>query len=261
MSNYSLDVISNYKENYKSDEIEQFSKYINILNEFIHQVEETLKIKNINYKQFIIIKGIETISHVYKIILLYTKNLDLCFYNSKRALYYYIEFINQIGEENHDFIKLTPKDAILFVYKKTIFSLDENHLKKFKSNKEDFMLTDNFSLLLDINNILFFKEFDKNILINKNLQELFIETLKIGQALINLCKKNKGDVLNNKLKFIKNLINIIPYNKLLLLDIIKKLIKINLNSYNSDLILVEIKKINLESYKKKSLNKIFSNLK
>ena len=260
MSNYSLDVISNYKENYKSDEIEQFSKYINILNEFIHQVEGTLKIKNKNYKEFIIIKGIETISHVYKIILLYTKNLEFCYYNSKRALYYYIEFINQIGEENHDFLKLTPKDAILFVYKKTIFSLDENYLKKFKSNKDDFMLIDNFSLLVDINNILFFKEFEKNGLINENLQDLFIETLKIGQALINLCKKNKAEVLNYKLKFIKNLINNISFNNLLLLDIIKKLIKINLNSYNCDLILVEIKKIDLESYKKKNLNNIFSKL-
>ena len=42
MSNYSLDNISNYKESYNSDEIQQFSKYINILNEFIHQVDVTL---------------------------------------------------------------------------------------------------------------------------------------------------------------------------------------------------------------------------
>lgn len=261
MSNYSLDNISNYKESYNSDEIEQFSKYINILNEFIHQVEGTLNFKNIKYKTFIIIKGIETISHVYKLILLYTKNLELCYYNSKRALYYYIEFISQIGEENHDFLKLTPKDAILFVYKKTIFSLDENFLKKFKSNKEDFMMIDNFSLLIDINSIIFFKEFDKKEMDNENLQTLFIETLKIGQALINLCRKNKGDILNYKLKFIKNLVNNITFNNLLLLDVIKKLIKMNLNSYNCNLILVEIKKIDLENYKKKNLTNIFLKLK
>ena len=261
MSNNSLDIISNYKESYNSDEIEQFSKYINILNEFIHQVEGTLNLKNKNYKQFIIIKGIETISHVYKIILLYTKNLELCYYNCKRALYYYIEFISQIGEENHDFLKLTPKDAILFVYKKTIFSLDENFLKKFKSNKEDFMMIDNFSLLIDINSILFFKKFDKKEMDNENIQAIFIETLKIGQALINLCKKNKGEILNYKLKFIKNLVNNITFNNLLLLDVIKKLIRINLNSYNCNLILVEIKKINLETYKKKNLNNIFLKLK
>jgi hypothetical protein len=96
---------------------------------------------------------------------------------------------------------------------------------------------------------------------NENLQTLFIETLKIGQALINLCRKNKGDILNYKLKFIKNLVNNITFNNLLLLDVIKKLIKMNLNSYNCNLILVEIKKIDLENYKKKNLTNIFLKLK
>ena len=235
--------------------------YEELLNDYLHYADETVYIQDKNCFIFIIDRGLKTIDHVFKQLFMYTKNLEMVYFHCKKAYYYYIEFISQIGEENHDFLKLTPKDAILFVYKKTIFSLDENFLKKFKSNKDDFMMIDNFSLLIDINSIIFFKEFDKKEMDNENLQTLFIETLKIGQALINLCRKNKGDILNYKLKFIKNLVNNITFNNLLLLDVIKKLIKMNLNSYNCNLILVEIKKIDLENYKKKNLTNIFLKLK
>ena len=161
MTNLNLDIINNYKKVYDTNEIEQFSKYMAIVNEYIFQLNSSLKIKNVNYKLFVINKGLETISHVFKNILLYTKNLDLTFYNTKKALYYYIEFISQIGEENHDFLKLTPKDAILFVYKKTLFSLDENYIKKFKSLNVERISIDNLNLLIELYSSLFLKYFNE----------------------------------------------------------------------------------------------------
>ena len=63
----------------------------------------------------------------------YTKNLELSFYHTQKAYYIYIEFIEQISDDNVTFLQLSSKDAILFVYKKTIFELN-NECKK--NNKE-----------------------------------------------------------------------------------------------------------------------------
>ena len=45
---------------------------------------------------------------------------DTAFKLARKALYYYIEFIGQISLEDHLFLNLTPRDAALFVYRKTI---------------------------------------------------------------------------------------------------------------------------------------------
>ena len=48
-------------------------------------------------------------------LLLYTKNIDLTISHCNKALYYYIEFIGQIGDENHSYLQLNSKDATLFI--------------------------------------------------------------------------------------------------------------------------------------------------
>lgn len=45
---------------------------------------------------------------------------DTAFKLARKALYYYLEFIGQISLEDHLFLNLTPRDATLFVYRKTI---------------------------------------------------------------------------------------------------------------------------------------------
>ena len=45
---------------------------------------------------------------------------------SKQAIFYYVEFIGQIGEDSQGFLQLNSKDAILFVYKKTIFDINND---------------------------------------------------------------------------------------------------------------------------------------
>ena len=78
-------------------------------------------------------KGIETISSVFKILLLYTKNLPLTIFHCQKSFYYYIEFIGQIGDSNHQFLQLNSKDATLFVFKKTVFEINNDHRKIFSS--------------------------------------------------------------------------------------------------------------------------------
>ena len=55
----------------------------------------------------------------YTFLLLYTRNLELSIYHTQKSILYYIEFIGQIGDDNHSFLKLNSKDATLFVFKKT----------------------------------------------------------------------------------------------------------------------------------------------
>jgi hypothetical protein len=52
-------------------------------------------------------------------ILLKTKNIDTAFYYSKQAIYYYIEYMEQVRASDL-LSSLNHMDAVLFVYKKTV---------------------------------------------------------------------------------------------------------------------------------------------
>jgi hypothetical protein len=47
----------------------------------------------------------------------------------KKSYYFYIEFIEQISDNNVTFLQLSSRDAILFVYKRTIFELNQEYRK------------------------------------------------------------------------------------------------------------------------------------
>ena len=150
---YNLEVVDNYNETYETNEKEMFAKYMQIVAEFCGQAEETVNVKSLEYYKYVVIRGLETITHVYRMLLLYTRNVGLSFYNCKRALYYYLEFIGQIGDESHEFLKLTSTDAALFVYKKTVFSLNHGHRKEYNENDgtdDQNIITDNLFTLTEI---------------------------------------------------------------------------------------------------------------
>ena len=91
--------------------------------------------KSDSFCKFIIQRGLITITNVFNIILFYSKNLDMAYYHSQKAYYFYVEFIGQISEEHNTFLQLSSRDAILFIYKKTIFDI-HNECKKRDHNEE-----------------------------------------------------------------------------------------------------------------------------
>ena len=105
MSQYDLSLIDNYRSQYDCNEREMFSRYMALVSEFCVQAEESIKVSRLDYFAYVCVKGLETLTHVFRMLLLYSKNLDITFYNCKKALYYYLEFIGQIGEDNHEFLK------------------------------------------------------------------------------------------------------------------------------------------------------------
>jgi hypothetical protein len=132
MKNNVLMNVDNYN-NILDDSIQQiYNKYIGLLNEYlIHHLDtmQNKKMEKISVKKMhsYLITGIQCVSHVFKILLLYTKNTNLTIYHSQRAFYFYVEFMEQMMEDTHTFLQLTPKDACLFVYKKTIYEINSDY--------------------------------------------------------------------------------------------------------------------------------------
>ena len=107
LNNYILNNLENYNKELSETTVDIFIKYVNLINEFIIESCENLYMKNINYNIYIIKKGVETLSHIFSILLLYTMNLELVYHHCQNSLFYYIEFISQISGENN-FLQLSP---------------------------------------------------------------------------------------------------------------------------------------------------------
>ena len=152
MTVYSLHEPDTYKSAHDSTPTEMFAKYVGLLTEYLVRMASNVSMDSNDYFSFVSVKGIETISHVFRLILLYTFNLEAAYYHANRAADYYIEFIGQIGDNNHSFLKLNSKDASLFVYKKTIFEISTDSRKEHspsdhavETNKCIFLLTELYS--------------------------------------------------------------------------------------------------------------------
>jgi len=126
---YSLQNTDNYKNNIVHTTQQIIEKYTMLIIEYLKFIIENTNIKNKSYFKFILIRGIETITHVFDTLLYYTKNLDVSYYNSQKALYFYVEFICQIFDTQHSYLKLSSRDAVMYVYKKTLFELHSEKKK------------------------------------------------------------------------------------------------------------------------------------
>ena len=126
---YSLHNVDNFNKILEVSVNDVINKYSELVIEYLKFIYENIKVQNLTYSKFIVIRGLETITNVFSIILYYTKNIDLTYFQCQKSFYYYIEFIGQITEEQHSFLQLNSRDAITYVYKKTIFEIN-NDLKK-----------------------------------------------------------------------------------------------------------------------------------
>lgn len=125
--------------------------YINILNEYLLLLIKKIKMKNMQFYYFIFNRGLQTITHVFMLLLIHTKNIILVSNECNKALFYYLEFIEQISDEEHNFIHLSSLEATLFVYKKTIYEINNEHRKKNSNNlsTEDLKKTDSMNIIIE----------------------------------------------------------------------------------------------------------------
>lgn len=214
MKNNVLNNIENYNKEIDIPEHILFLKYIGLIHEFIEHSTENIFIQKSDYLKYILITGIKNILYIFNFIILYTKNLDLTIYHTQKAMLYYIEFIGQIGDDNHSFLKLNTKDATLFIYKKTIFDINNDFRKTYDESEETKIKMKNLHLYIDcyntalINTINYIEFKDNNL---KDLQKItFTKLYKIVESLIQLplIYNNDFSKITNKLEDIQKLINI-----------------------------------------------------
>jgi len=133
---YSLKNINNYKSSIESSVNEITSIYTKLIIEYTKFSFETIKIKDHLYFKYILLRGLNTITRIFNLLLYYTKNINLSYYHCQKSYYYYIEFISQITNVQHSFLQLNSKDAIMYVYKQTLFEINHDFNKK-KDNDTD----------------------------------------------------------------------------------------------------------------------------
>tara|TARA_B110000261_G_C13086251_1_gene357951 strand:- start:1154 stop:1975 length:822 start_codon:yes stop_codon:yes gene_type:complete len=187
----SLQHAENYKRELENTTTEIFVMYMGIVQEFLVQCMDSIFITDVSYYRYIIIKGIETIAHVFRNLLLYTNNLNITYHHSQKAFYYYVEFIGQIGEESHSFLQLNSKDATLFVYKKTIFDIKKDFSSHHKGDTTETtqFIIDNVAMLTGI--------------YNRCLESIFCSE----QWNTETCKNMLKLVDNRMCKFTQNILN------------------------------------------------------
>ena len=222
-NNYSIINNTSYKENINYNVENILESYLNIVTEYFKHLEDSdFNIYNCYYK-YIIINGINCINNIFKILLLYTNNAELVLYNTEKSFIYYIEFITQIGNENNNFLQLNSKDATLFVYKKTIFDINNDIKKEFsikKNNREKLDNINNYIILsqkiiaefININDDNIYKNLEAKILplLKKLIDGLFITNTDISlQSKIDTIEVLLNKHSDNSEKFIENLQNII----------------------------------------------------
>ena len=136
-SNYLIYSVSNYKSTIDNSVQEILTKFVSAIVEYMRFISEKITMKNKLYYMFIFERGLETLMHIFSITFYYTKNLELTFYHTQKAYYFYIEFIEQISDDTVTFLQLSSRDASLFVYKKTIFELNNEYKKNIKEPSLD----------------------------------------------------------------------------------------------------------------------------
>ena len=131
--------------------------FINVLFDYLRTFKSNIKERSKKFSLKVIQKGISMLKNVMNVLFLYTRNTDLIHKHLNKSFLYYIEFIEQIGEEGNTFLQLSSKDAVLFVYKKTLFEINTDYKKKMEYTKQESELID--KILENLNLFIFISEY------------------------------------------------------------------------------------------------------
>ena len=204
--------INHYNETFENINIQKtIMKYLNVIKDYLSYFLTNITLDE--NKEYIMKKGINIIHNIFNFTLMYSRNIDLTIFHCKKAHYYYCEFIQQINQDIHTYLQLTSKDAAIFVYKKTIFKINN----EFKRNSTIDNACNEFLYrirnLTDLINKIVFNCNEKKIknIINraKDIECMDVPlTLLVGMKNKKLSKDKYGNILYKFLKkYPKNLIS------------------------------------------------------
>jgi hypothetical protein len=184
--------------------------YNQLLNEYLSHIINHLVIKgNIHYL-FVIDRGFDLFKNIFILLLHYTKNLELVAHHIRKSYLYYTEFIAQVGEDSNSFLQLNSKDACLFVYKKTVYDIDNNFKKKYEMSENEkklfFVLKENIYLFTKIIKFFCKKNVNSvnNFVINKDITFKNIKQymIKISLEINKLKSVSNYEKINNFIDYV-----------------------------------------------------------
>jgi|TARA_B100000795_G_C22748478_1_gene418342 hypothetical protein len=189
--------INNYNSKLENNEL-IMQEYNVLINEYLSHISKQLLIKDNIHYLFVINRGIDLLKNIFIILLHYTKNLELVIHHLRKSYLYYTEFIGQVGEDSNSFLQLNSKDACLFVYKKTIYDINEDFKKKYEltedEKKQFFNLKENIYLYTQIIKIFCKNYIDGDNIFLKDERDIYIKTLNNFMIkILNILKKIKKE--------------------------------------------------------------------
>jgi hypothetical protein len=96
-----------------------FKNYVTVMNDYLTHFTASDKFKKTDKDGiFLLIHGLNTLTHIFKITL--NQNLEKALENTEHSIYYYTQFIEQMEENLMYDLNVSSNTAALFVYKKTI---------------------------------------------------------------------------------------------------------------------------------------------
>lgn len=200
MKNNEIQNVDNYFKIMVESEVEMYTKYTNIIIQYLLLGIEKIKNHNDEYVKFILIKGVYMITYVFNILLKYTCNLELTYHHCQKSYSYYIEFIGQIGDDAVTYLQLNSKDAALFVYKKTIFEIPEGIKKKYIEVGVNEKKHKNVSCMIDIYNKLIVTEIShlksEQLKNTEFINRMYTNIGRVNNKLIKLHHSHKVDETN-----------------------------------------------------------------
>ena len=234
-------------------------KYITLINDFLNYSINNQKIDNLNFFKNYIYHGLNSITHIFKYTLLRSGNIDYTYEITQKSFIDYNEFIHQIRDIDTTQINLTTTDAIIFLYKRTIFK----DIEQIKSNVQihnimqilnEFIVTHNELLKYYIENI---EIYDNNFDVFTNCIYLFTES----SLLIN----NVNNIKNTKKILIYCILNNIDFCKIinLLIKCITCFKTVNIDSDHINSFMIKhnfYDTIKINNIETKTLNKFFKNI-
>lgn len=243
----------NYEKQINCEDINKFIVCFNkIINNFLENLIENININEEHYFKHIIFKGINTLTNVFNFLVLYTKNIEIILNACEKSYLYFIEFIGQIGSDSKSYLQLTVKDATLFVYKKTIFDINNEFKKTFELSEDDKIILNTINKANKIIHLhrKYLLENTNNLLINNNnLKKIKEYNTTFTNFLLvinndNILTRNKkfDDIIEILENFELQEFEVASYN-LLCEYILKKIKKNNINVRN---IIVKLNSNNLK---------------
>lgn len=196
---------NNYNTKLVNDNLIIF-EYVKILHEYLSHIIDQKKIKNDQHYLFILTRGYSMLRNILLLMILYTNNMELVSFHLRKSYLYYTEFIGQIGEDSNSYLQLNSKDACLFVYKKTVYDINEEFRKNYQlkeSNKlkvelfkKKIMLIDEIEQYLLTKYVNEYKEYNW-------LNKLRINIVKIMEEICNLKTEDSFNKIDKFLDIVK----------------------------------------------------------